>query len=86
MIISSPELGIMIKINMPKVHKIICKHTLPYITFIGWGSKPQSPAYPVQIHTQSTDSYREPEYPEWITAWMSQDIHGGTKSVATPHD
>jgi hypothetical protein len=38
-IISSPELGIMIKINMPNVCKTICKRTLPYITFIGWGSK-----------------------------------------------
>jgi hypothetical protein len=40
-IISSPELGIMIKINMPMVCKTICKQTLPYITFIGWGSEPQ---------------------------------------------
>jgi hypothetical protein len=41
-LISLLELGIMTKVNMPKVCKTICKRTLPYITFIGWGGKPQS--------------------------------------------
>ena len=35
-IISSPALGIMIKINMPKLRKTVFKQTLPYFTFIGW--------------------------------------------------
>jgi hypothetical protein len=34
----------MIKINIPKVCKTICKQTLPCITLIDWGSKPQLPA------------------------------------------
>ncbi len=34
----------MIKINIPKVRRTICKRTLPCITLIGWGSKPQLPA------------------------------------------
>jgi hypothetical protein len=31
----------MIKINIPKVRKTICKWTLPCITLIGWGNEPQ---------------------------------------------
>ncbi len=34
MIISLPALGIMIKINMPKVRKMIYKQTLPHITLV----------------------------------------------------
>ncbi len=30
-------------------------------------------------------TWSETECFDWIAAWMSQDIHGGTKSVATPH-
>jgi hypothetical protein len=37
-------LGIMIKINIPKVRKTICKQTLPCIMLIGWGGEPQLPA------------------------------------------
>ncbi len=47
MIISSLELGIIIKINMPKVRKTICKRTFTieyHVHWLGYDSEPQSPA------------------------------------------
>jgi hypothetical protein len=62
---------------MPKVRKTICKRTLPYIMFIGRGSKPQLQAQSVQICTQSTDSYREAEYPyiALLHPQLAEDIY-----------
>jgi hypothetical protein len=67
-IISSPALGIMIKINMPKLRKTIVKRTLPYFTFIGWVRELQSTSSLVRISTRSTDQYRPVEYPKLTTA------------------
>jgi len=56
----------MIKINMPKLRKTICKRTLPYFTFNGWVREPQSIATLVQISTRSTDQYCPVEYPNTL--------------------
>ncbi len=73
MIISSLELVIMIKINIPKVCKTICKQTLPCIMLIVWGSELQLPAWLVQICTSSTNLYREAEYP-WLKIMLARYI------------
>jgi hypothetical protein len=43
MIILLPALGIMIKINMPEVRKMICKQTFPHITLVVMFCRPQLP-------------------------------------------
>ena len=51
MLILSPALGIMIKINMLEVRKTICYRSIPYHLYWFGIAMPNPPAYGVRIYT-----------------------------------